>query len=180
MDTRAGRNDTVDVVRILACFGILLCHVQFPAPARDYSMGIARFAVPYFLFLTGWYTYDKDESLICRKLVKSIRSSLILTLVGSAVIAVMNTINCMTIGRLPFDWFTGYWQGSALFDFIVLNRADFLCSVMWYMFALIYALVVMLILAKLHVLKFIYFLAPVVLLINIALSWFVNSVVLPE
>ena len=47
------RNQTMDVVRIIASFLVVLFHVPLPGKAEVISKGIARFAVPYFMMISG-------------------------------------------------------------------------------------------------------------------------------
>ena len=41
------RYDTLDVIRIIASFFVVLVHIHLPSPVTAPSMAIARFAVPF-------------------------------------------------------------------------------------------------------------------------------------
>ena len=40
---------------------VIICHVQLPSELSRYSKALARFAVPYFMMVTGWYIWRKDN-----------------------------------------------------------------------------------------------------------------------
>ena len=59
------RNGTIDVIRILSCFMVVLIYISLPRAARDYSMVLACFGSPYFMMVTGWYVWREDSSKAC-------------------------------------------------------------------------------------------------------------------
>ena len=166
--TERGRNQTIDVVRIVASFFVILCHIHLPGWAKDCSMGLARFAVPFFLLVTGWYLFDGDDSRAYAMARRTLVSILKLTVLSVLLVAAVNTLVCLIRGRQMFSWVTGFFRrsGSWLL-FLLYNRTHWLSSVMWYLFGLLYALVIYLVLVRLRVLKYAFWLIPLLLILNI-------------
>ena len=52
------RYDTLDVIRIIASFFVVLVHIHLPSPVTAPSMAIARFAVPFFYLISGYFLCD--------------------------------------------------------------------------------------------------------------------------
>ena len=162
------RNQTIDVIRIIASFFVVLCHVHLPGPAKDYSMGLARFAVPYFLMVTGWYLKHEDTRRTAEAAKRALVSILKMTLLSVLLIGAVNTVVCLIRNRPVFSWVTGFFRRSEnLGLFLMYNRTHWLSSVVWYLFGLLYTLVIYLILARCGALKYAFWAIPVLLVLNL-------------
>lgn len=144
------RNGTIDVVRIIASFMVVFCHVVLPGKAGVYSKAIARFAVPWFMMITGYYLYNDDEALVLRNVRKSFFSVIKLVVLATVLISIINSCICVVRGQDMFSWFLDYWSKDNFIEFILFNRAVFLNSAMWYLFALIYVLFLYLLILRIR------------------------------
>ena len=161
------RNNTIDVIRILACFSVILCHIHFPGTIGRYCMALSRFAVPYFMMITGWYIYKENSDDMIKAIKRSLYSILKITIISTIFISIINTIVSLIEGKNAFDWFFSYWKEEDLSTFILYNRARFLSSVMWYLFAMIYVLLFYLIIVKFKLLKIIYWIIIPLIILNL-------------
>ena len=151
MQTR--RNETIDIVRIIASFFVVLCHITLPPPFTEYAVALARFAVPFFFMVSGMYIIKETEEKTRASVIRALKATVRLTVISSIFIACINTLVCVINDRPMFEWFTSYWKGAAVFSFLICNRARFLSSVMWYLFGYIYTLTAYLILLRFRLLK---------------------------
>ena len=154
-------------MRIVASFFVVLVHVLLPAPAGLYAKTIGRFAVPFFLMVTGWYIRKDDDEKTAEAAKHSLFSILRLTVAALAVSAAGNTVQCLISGDPPFSWLD---SGVDLQDFLLYNYTTVFSPVMWYLFGLIYALVIYLILAKLKVIRLACWLCFPLIVINLIRS----------
>ena len=162
------RNQTIDVVRIIASFFVILCHIHLPEPLRDYSMGLARFAVPFFLLVTGWYLNQGDPRRTVGAARKTLLSILKMTIMSVLLISAVNTAVCLIEGKALFSWATSFFRRSGSMRlFLMYNRTHWLSSVMWYLFGLLYALVIYLALVRFHALKYAYWAILPLLILNL-------------
>ena len=174
------RYDTLDVLRIVASFFVVLVHIHLPAPFTAPSMAIARYAVPFFYLISGYFLYDPSDDTTAR--IKRIKRSLLkaarLTLVMFVLYAVLNCIACLIKSINPFYWLYSKMNTKVFLEFIILNHTGFICPIIWYLLALIYALAVLLLIVKYKKVNLAYFLIPVLLVINLfighilKLEWF--------
>ncbi len=176
--TTQRRNQAIDVLRILACFMVILCHVHFPGDAETYSMGLARFAVPFFMMVTGWYIWRRDADEAADAAKRSFFFMLKITLTGGAVIAAVNTVCALIRGKSAFSWLDPLLKENGIRNFLLYNRANFLASVMWYLFAMVYVTAIYAILARIRMLKLGYWLILPLIVMNLVrceilqMDWF--------
>jgi len=168
----AKRNSTIDIVRIIASFAVVLCHVPFPEPFTHGSMAVTRFAVPFFFMVAGWFIFSPEDSKEIRekKIKKSLKSTIRMTVICTVLNCVVNTINCVLKGRDMFQWFTSWMSGETLLNLVAFNYGQLIASMMWYLFAYIYVLLILLVLTNSGLIKKLYFLIPVLLIANLVMA----------
>ena len=153
-----GRNHAVDIMRIVASFFVLICHIPFPDPAALYTKAAARFAVPFFLMVTGWYLYRENDQDALKTARKFFFSAVRFTLFSLAFVCVMNVLNYIIMGLPPFGWLTDETSGlgspEIRSEFLLHNYTLFLSPVLWYLFGLVYALAVYLLLVRFRLVRF--------------------------
>lgn len=133
------RNETLDVLRIPACIAVVLCHVRFPTRNMRYILAVCRYAVPFFYMVTGWFLWREDEERGRQATLRALRTTVRMILMLSLI-----SLPCTMLGNVvkgkPFEvWLHHYWNREFLLGFLLYNRATFLSSVGWYLFALLYA-----------------------------------------
>lgn len=178
---KESRNQAIDVVRIIACFMVVFAHVRLPWGLAKYSIALLRFAVPYFLIVTGWYLYrnNKKDALIVAK--KTLFKMLKFTLYSLIFISIVNSIVCLIQNKNMFGWFILFNKKKTLFEFFVYNRGVFFSSIVWYLLALLYSLVIYIILIKTNLLKKSYLLIIPLIIANLIINycfdyrWFITG-----
>ena len=53
-------NYCMDFLKGIACIFVVFIHVKFPGNFGQSVQAIARFAVPFFFMVSGYYCYRKD------------------------------------------------------------------------------------------------------------------------
>ncbi len=56
------RNRFLDVIKLLACFMVIIIHTKGIGVADEYVVALTRWAVPFFFVLTGMYFFKNDLS----------------------------------------------------------------------------------------------------------------------
>ncbi len=168
MQNNHQRNQTIDVLRIPASFCVILCHIQWTGDAKTYSMALARWAVPFFLLVSGWYLYREDPEQQYAAAKRFLLSTVKLLAVSVLFIGTVNTGMRLVSGKSAFGWLTSFFgrKGNSYY-FLMCNWARFLSSVMWYLFALTYAMVVFTLLARWKGIRWAYLLIVPLLVINL-------------
>ena len=132
------RNRSIDAVRSIAGAFVLFVHCPFPGTFGVMVSALARFAVPFFLMVSGYYAYREADGAMLSAAKKQLRSTAKLTLAGTAFYAVSNTLRDALSGSHPLAWLSSLLSATGVRRFLIFNRAIFLSSVMYYLFMLLY------------------------------------------
>lgn len=125
------RNNTIDGFRLIAAFLVVCIHAGVPA-LDSVLTPFYKMAVPFFFLISGFYLYDADRDKMNRKIIKSMKRIVSIWFQATVIYAIVAYI-CF-----PEDWLN---QGRLLLSvkFWLLNIAPF-NSVLWYLLAYLYAL----------------------------------------
>lgn len=162
-------------MRGIACILIAFVHCRFPGAFGTYLVSIARFCVPFFLLISGYFSYHQNREDTVNHAKKKLRDTIILTTKVSILCIICNSLVSVLSGTGLLGWITPYINLHALKEFLLFNRAVFLCSVMYYLFALIYTYIAFIVLVKCNILKLGYFFIPILLIGNLYFSEFTGS-----
>ncbi len=66
------RNRCLNLLKGIACIGVVLINVQFPGMTGLVAEKVSRFAVPLFLMIAGFYAYGCDEYIVKKTLAKNL------------------------------------------------------------------------------------------------------------
>lgn len=89
------KNQTMELAKMVAAVMVVLVHVPFPGRVGRLLELVARFAVPMFLVITGYFNYGANAATIARRL----RYILKLTLFASLFYACSNALNAWLMGN---------------------------------------------------------------------------------
>ena len=66
------RNTTIEFIRFFAAVGVVMIHCSFPGIVGKVIYGLARFGVPFFLIVSGYFAYNENYEKLCKYLSKRI------------------------------------------------------------------------------------------------------------
>lgn len=164
------RNRSIDALRAVACVFVLFVHCPFPGAFGVCVSALARFAVPFFLMVSGYYGWRDTDSAMLSAAKKQLRSTGKLTLIGTAFYAIANTLRDVLSGARPFSWLEGLLNATGIRRFFIFNRAIFLSSVMYYLFMLLYVYALYMLLLRAKALRLAYAAVPVLLIAGVILN----------
>lgn len=166
------RNRSIDAVRAVACAFVLFVHCPFPGTFGVYVSALARFAVPFFLMVSGYYAHRDTDAAMLAAAHKQLRNTVKLTLAGTLFYAVSNTLRDALSGGHPLAWLSGLLSETGIRRFLVFNRAVFLSSIMYYLFMLLYVYALYMLLIRAKAMRFAYAAISILLLTGIVLNEF--------
>ena len=166
------RNRAIDAVRAIACVFVLFVHCPLPGQAGVWVNSLARFAVPFFLMVSGYHALRPapDKTLAAAK--KRLAATAKLTLAGTAFYAVSNTLRCVFSGQRAFSWLSSLLSPTGVRRFFIFNRAVFLSSVMYYLFMLLYVYALFMLFVRTGTLRIALYAVPVLLAANVVMNEF--------
>ncbi|SFC80084.1 acyltransferase family protein [Butyrivibrio sp. YAB3001] len=164
------RNDFFDLIRGIACILVIFCHFKIECWYGKYLTALARFAVPFFLLLSGYFANRGTvlENISYSK--KRIKATLCLIFFGVVSSAISNTFCNLLENKHFYQWLLDALSFKTFILFLFFNRARFLSSVMYYLFMLLYVFCIFIALNKYKLLYKIRYIVPVLLLCNIVIS----------
>ncbi len=161
--TEQSRADNIDILKAICAFLIVCIHVPFPGKVGAYFTTLTRVAVPVFFMITGYFYSD---TVARHKEERQIRKIFFLVVEANAIFFIWN----IALGILRRDSMVTYVQeiftGKSILKFLALNESP-LAGHLWYLGAILYVLVIVLLVNKLNCRKILYYLAPVLLIADL-------------
>lgn len=130
------RNVTLDLLKLVAAYFVVLIHFPFPDPIGGIIRDIARFSVPLFFLVSGYYAYTNTPEKILKKLVHVLKLYL-LAVVVYLVFRFLSAVYCEGNFGAGIFYLKGYFYNCNIpkFFFFNVTRSS---GHLWFMPALIY------------------------------------------
>ncbi len=143
-------------VRFIAALFVITIHTRFPGRFGEAMDALARFAVPYFFAVTGRFLLantDTDTKEIRKKTCKTLKKAVLITAKVYVIYLIFSAIYHLSIDVSLSEWFASKFNKAEMLNFIIFNSGkliydgSYTFDHMWYLFALIYVLVLIIIFA---------------------------------
>ena len=160
------KNSTLELIKLFASYMVVFIHVLFPGRLGIAADAVARFAVPFFFLVSGFYSYE----ITCEKIQKRIRSIFTLFVLATVCynlfkIATLLYWNTNGLAALLDDYTL-----STFIELIVLN-ATVSSGHLWYLLAILYVYIIFYFATKFRVKdKVIFLISPILLVLHIFLG----------
>lgn len=138
------QNRVLDVLKGFACIGVILIHYKLPGIVGIIISNIARFAVPLFFMISGYYAYDSlyDNNKMKKKLMHIVNISIIAIFVYFIFESVMS-------GSVLNTAKSFLYKGN-IATFVCLNNLSFIhAGHLWFLLALQYDYIIILFIRRL-------------------------------
>ena len=151
-------------MKALCAFLIVCIHVPFPGKVGAYFTTLTRVAVPVFFMITGYFYSDtvarhKEKHQI-KKIGGLIIEANMIFFIWNIALNVLRRENIVAYIRSIFS-------GKKIIEFLALNESP-LAGHLWYLGAILYVLVIVLLVDKPNCRKLLYYLTPVLLIADLA------------
>ncbi|MBO4426500.1 MAG: acyltransferase [Clostridiales bacterium] len=157
---KSGRKQihSIDVMRIVMAFSVVTIHWPFDGKAGEVFITYGKTAAPFFLVIAGYFLFREDGKEMTKRLLKQGKRMLIFYLAANVFYGVAYAVDeWITNGDL--NGLRQYFTAKSMSDFLLYNLSPF-SEHLWFLGSLLYAIVIMLILNKLKILKYVMFAAP--------------------
>lgn len=160
------RNECLNVWKALAAFSVLLIHCQFPGVAGEVLKSAARFAVPLFFLISGYYSYGKGTDTVRRRAVRILKLYVLAGAIYYGWAALRFFLSQGTLTGAGAELFPGKHPISDILIWSWCQMAPHL----WFLGALLYCYVFYGLLVHLRLEEKLYVLIPLLLAANLALG----------
>lgn len=162
MQKGKARNVSLDLVKLIAAFAVICIHYMFSGQWGVQIKAVARFAVPFFFMVSGFYSYNDNSGTLLKKawnIVKIYLWSFLLYFVYGAVreMAYGNSSGIL-------DYIGTYFKPKTIFDFL-LHNTTISAVHLWFLPALTYCYLLYLLVKKAKISDRILFVGAGVLLL---------------
>ncbi len=152
----------LDVLKCVAAFVVVVLHYPFTGELIRYFTGWGRFCVPAFLMITGFFYASTVKR---NKEIASIKKILFLVVSSNLLFFVYNMGMAFLKGNLT-TYLKGLLNIDKLVEFLFFNESPF-AGHLWYLNAILYTLIIMYFANKFNLLRFLNYLIPVLLCVDL-------------
>ena len=171
------QNNTLNFLKGLACFAIVWMHTNSGEFGNQIIVCLARFGIPVFFMVSGYFTYKEKKVGYTKVLTKKILHILKLIVIATLVYVIWQWVAGPLIKTVHIPNVLNSIERSVnsfnLFNILVLNINPF-CGILWFLNALLYCYLIWLIIAKVKNKRVIYILAIAILFIGIFTRAFIQ------
>ena len=163
----AKRYDGLDILKAICAFFVVCIHVTFQGELGTGVASLARFAVPVFFMITGFF-YDKTVSNNKEK--HQLKKILILLIVSNVLYYLLMGFKAVSEGSFS-KYAAETFTLKSLFEFLVFNKT-LSYGHLWYFGAILYVLLIFFVLRKFvpQWEKAAYIITPILLVCNFVLG----------
>lgn len=161
------KNHCLNVWKGIAAFAVVLIHCTLPGVPGEIIKGIARFAVPLFFLISGYFAYGREDAVLRRR-----ESHILRLYVGAVAVyylwaALRYFLSRRTFAQMGAELFPD--GGRTVSDLLLFNRTA-MAPHLWFMGALVYCYLFYRLLARKRLEERVYLLIPVLLAANLLLG----------
>lgn len=126
------QNKCLNFLKGIACIGVIFLHFAYPGIVGDIIDKIARFAVPLFFMISGYFLWNEDKDIMLKKIPGKIKRLLII----STSCTLAHIIYAFVMER----HLLGYFSYRSVIKLILFNDSSELFGAwhVWFLLALIY------------------------------------------
>lgn len=158
------RNRVLDAAKAVAAYFVVLLHIRFPGRTGEIVNVLARFAVPFFFLISGYFCYSREEGKTRARLPGKIRHTLLLCGLAFSFYLIWEGIWVCIDGKTWKQWISGIFTVENLEEFLRYNNSSFLRWHLWFLPALLYCYLLMLAVETFHLHRLAYLMIPVLFL----------------
>lgn len=154
------RNYSFDTLKLICAILVIFAHTPQPEIWENQITPLIRCAVPIFFMISGYFTYGKKD--ITHTIHKRIRQ--LLTIFG-VVFLLYFSVFLIVNGKNSLE----HLSVLLSHNFILLNTVPFSMH-LWYIAAYIYVLLIILLVERFNLYKWLFFITPILLLTGLLIG----------
>lgn len=159
--------ENLNALKIIAAFFVVAIHVHFPGDFGRAFIAVARFAVPFFFMVSGFFSYYENNDVLNEKYKRKLKH-LFTIFAGSFVMYLVYGLLVCIVNNNIGDYISHKFSPVAFAEFFVFNHPRVM-EALWFLPALCYATLVFFFFEKKGITKKMYFLIPVLFLSGVIL-----------
>lgn len=172
-ESKYTKNHCLDFLKGIGCIGIVFIHAKFPGNLGIIISLIAGFAVPMFLMISGYYVNYDSREMVSKNLPRKIKHMLLLCCISFIIYFMYSFLTRYFKGGLQEvnQWLHQIFTIKEVAKFVAMNNLDTISAgPMWFLFALLYCYILLIIINKFNLYKLAYYIIPFLFLFRILIT----------
>lgn len=142
-ETMKERNVYFDYLKGFACIAVVFLHFRLPGYAGLITGALAKFAVPCFFMISGYYALSENQYNVKRKVIHILKMAVL----TEFIIFLYELLKTFVQHQSLKSYLLGCFGVDQIFQTIVFNK-PINYGYLWFLYALIYCYVALWILRK--------------------------------
>lgn len=165
--------DSLNTIKGLACISVVLLHCTFPGEAGKAICYLFKFAVPCFFMISGYFLYSPSGTKVGERCLRRAAKILKLLVIAFLLYGTIDIISGLATGTFELQsWISRTFAPADLPR--KLMTGTFFNGTMWYLYALIWAYLIIWGLNKRFTISDICWLAVVLLVLHIGVRTYIK------
>lgn len=160
------RADNIDILKAICAFLIVCLHIPFPGEAGAYFTTLTRRAVPIFFMITGYFYSGTKRQ---HRELNQIKKMFVLGVEANLLYFVWNIALSVLKGEGVGSYICSALTWKNILKLLLFNETP-LAVHLWYLGAILYVLIIVVLTDKLYLTKVLYILTPVLLITDVVLG----------
>lgn len=144
-------NNTIDFFKAMACIGVVLIHCRFPGAFGALMRTIARFAVPFFTMISGFYLLNNEVERVDTVRLKRKIKHMLKLIVGAELFAFTFFVFGDLISKHTLNFVILKYTDVARWIKLVWDNTPLSYTHFWYLYALLYCYIAVLFMKKVKI-----------------------------
>ena len=155
------KNNTLELLKLFASYMVVFIHVSFYGNLGLAIDALARFAVPFFFLVSGYYSYKITEEKI-KKRIKNILNLLLLSVICYTIFEIICLLKYNRAGLSLL--LNKYTKPGTYINLLIFNE-PVSSGHLWYLFAVLYVYVIFYFVTKFKIKEKVIFIVSAFLLL---------------
>lgn len=181
------RNRSINVLKGISCFSVILLHASFPGILGKILYGFARFAVPFFFMVSGYFSYNSNYEDLKNKLPNKIKHIFAYFVFAEIIYLIWHVFDNYFLGgkEAVLQWVNEVFTLTNFVKLLIFQTAV-IGDVSWFMIALILCYVSVFFIGKHDKWDIMFIISLILLVINVIvgealpflgckIQWYFNS-----
>ena len=153
----------LDILKIISAFLVICIHAPFEGEVGKYFIVISRCAVPIFFMITGFfYNNQMSDAKVNKQILKILK----LCIISNIFYFIFKLFLCSIDNSDYSTLFKSTINKNVLINLFIFNESP-IYGHLWYMNSLLYVLIIMKFINKYKLMKYTYFVTPILLVMSL-------------
>ena len=135
------KKQNINILKAICAYFIIIIHCNYPGKLGILAETIARFALPTFFMISGYFRFYTQDIDFDKKMTNKIMRLLKLTIIAHLVYFLLQILELYSLNNIT-EWISESFKIKNIIKFFIFNRSSLKYGHLWYMLALLYCYII--------------------------------------